>query len=324
MEDVRKWDELIPDALGLIFKHLPLRDILTVVPAVCKSWRRTVAGPYCWQEINLDEWAWNCNPEKPELIDRMLRLLVGRSCGSLRKLTVSGLTNDQTVSFVANHARSLQALRIQRSDITDSTMVNAAGKMSALTFLDLSYCINVGAEALRAIGEHCKWLTTLRRVMHPLKVMDKLSQDDEAVAIASTMRKLKHLEIAYLLVGTSGVADILEKCKDLELLDVRGCWNVNLDEKFVKRFTKLKLVGPDICNSCDVNGRDDNSDYSAGSSGGYLAWDFVAGEMDGEDEELGEMMDDFWEDDDPMEDVEMWFYDAVNAVDAAYDWPHSP
>lgn len=198
-------------------------------------------------------------------------------------------------------------------------MGKAVGMLSGLTFLDLSYCINIGAAALEAIGKHCKSLTTLRRVMHPLEVIGKLSQDDEALAIAYTMSKLKHLEIAYLLVDTFSIIEILKNCKDLELLDVRGCWNVNLDDKLVKRFTKLRVVGPVVFDCYDMNGWDSCSHYSGSS--GYLAWDFVAGDMD---DDYAEMLDDFWEEEHVMEDVEMWFYDDVNAIDAGYDWPLSP
>lgn len=97
--DLREWDELIPDALGLIFKNLPLFEVLTVVPRVCKSWGRAVTGPYCWREIDIEEWSRN---REREIIDRMLRLLISRSCGSLTKLTVSGLASDHTIMFIAN------------------------------------------------------------------------------------------------------------------------------------------------------------------------------------------------------------------------------
>ncbi|KAH6822587.1 F-BOX WITH WD-40 2 [Perilla frutescens var. hirtella] len=316
-EDLRKWDELIPDALGLIFKNLSLFEVLTVVPRVCKSWGKAVMGPYCWQEIDLEEWSRN---SKPELVDRMLRLLITRSCGSLRKLTVSGLSSDNSVLFIANHAQSLRTLRLPRSEINDVIVGKAAGMLSALTFLDLSYCISIGAEALEAIGKNCKSLASLRRIMHPLEVIDKLSQNDEALAIAATMPKLKNLEIAYLLVDTASVIEILKNCKQLELLDVRGCWNVNLEEKFVKSFTQLKVVGPLVVDCYDMNGWDNCSDYSGSS--GYLAWDFVAGDVD--DDDYPDILDNFWEDENPIEDVEMWFYDDVNAVDAGYDWPQSP
>ncbi|KAK4490382.1 hypothetical protein RD792_001058 [Penstemon davidsonii] len=314
-----KWDELLPDALGLIFKNLSLKEVLTVVPRVCKSWERAVNGPYCWQEIDIEEWS---RDSKPQSVEQMLQMLITRSCGSLRKLAVSGLTTDQTILFIANHAQSLQTLRLPRSEIKDAIIEKVAGKLSTLTYLDLSYCINIGAQALEAIGKHCKLITTLRRVMHPLEVIDKLSQNDEALAIATTMPKLKHLEIAYLLVDTSSVIKILENCKQLELLDVRGCWNVNLDERFMKKIPKLKLVGPLIVD-CYYKGYCDNCSDNSGSSG-YLAWDFVAGDfMD------DEILDDYWEDEHPVDDdddddVEMWFYDDVDAVDAGYDWPQSP
>ncbi|KAL2521525.1 F-box protein FBW2 [Forsythia ovata] len=315
--DFRRWDELIPDALGLIFKNLSLCEVLTVVPRVCKSWGKAVRGPYCWQEIDVEEWSRNC---KPEIVDRMVRLLVTRSGGSLRKLCVSGLSSDQSILFIANHAKSLRTLRLPRSYFNDSIMEKAAGMLSTITFLDLSYCINIGADALEAIGKHCRFLTSLRRIMHPLEVINKLSQDDEALAIATTMPRLKHLEIAYLLVGTESVIEILKNCKQLELLDVRGCWNVNLDEKFVKKFKELKVVGPLVLDCYDMNGWENCSDYSGSS--GYLAWDFVAGDID---DDYAEMLDDLWEDEHPLEeDIEMWFYDDFNAVDAGYDWPQSP
>ena len=43
-KEYRCWEELLPDALGLIFRNLPLQEVLTVVPRVCKSWGRVVAG----------------------------------------------------------------------------------------------------------------------------------------------------------------------------------------------------------------------------------------------------------------------------------------
>lgn len=98
--DLRRWDELIPDALGLIFRNLSLHEVLTVVPGVCKSWGKAVAGPYCWQEINIEEWSRRCHPDH---IDRMLQMLVMRSGGSPRELIVSslGLRDKGIFSFIA-------------------------------------------------------------------------------------------------------------------------------------------------------------------------------------------------------------------------------
>ncbi|KAJ6681814.1 F-BOX/TPR REPEAT PROTEIN POF3 [Salix koriyanagi] len=104
----------------------------------------------------------------PDHLDRMLQMLIWEACGSLRKLCVSGLHNGTTFSFFADHAASLQTLRIPRSDISDSIVEQIAGKLSTITFLDVSYCTKISGCALEAIGKHCKLLAGLCRNMHPL------------------------------------------------------------------------------------------------------------------------------------------------------------
>ncbi|KAB2597453.1 F-box protein FBW2-like [Pyrus ussuriensis x Pyrus communis] len=307
--EFRRWDELIPDALGLIFRNLTLQETLTVIPRVCKSWGRAVSGPYCWQEIDIAEWS---KFRPPETVTRMLQMLVIRSSGSLRKLCVAGLPNDQTFSFIADHAKSLRTLQLPRSEISDSIVEQVAARLSSVTFLDVSYCKTIGGPALEAFGKHCRHLRKLQRCMYGWEVLDKVSQDDEALAIAATMPKLKHLEILCLHVSTEAVRQILLNCPELQLLDVRGCYSVKLDEKFVKKFSGLKLVGPGSYNV----GWDDCSDYSVSS--GYLAWDVMDDDFD------EEMLDEAWEDDLSMEDVEMRFYDGFYLDNGGFDWPLSP
>lgn len=96
--DIRRWDELIPDTLGVIFTKLPLRERLTVIPRVCKSWASAVNGPYCWQEIDIYDW---CTRSEPRHIERMIEMLVTRSSGSIRKLCASGLQTERIFTFIA-------------------------------------------------------------------------------------------------------------------------------------------------------------------------------------------------------------------------------
>lgn len=98
VEESKGWEEMIPDALELIFKSLSLQEILTVIPGVCKSWKKAVTGPYCWQEINIDEWS----QRNPQYIDQMIHMLITRTSGFLRKLCVSNLPNDHIFSFIAD------------------------------------------------------------------------------------------------------------------------------------------------------------------------------------------------------------------------------
>ncbi|KAL3504770.1 hypothetical protein ACH5RR_034611 [Cinchona calisaya] len=297
--DSRYWQDLLPDALGLIFKNLSLQDRLTVIPRVCKSWGNAVMGPYCWQEIDIEDWS---NRSEPENVDRMLQMLITRSSGSLQKLCVSGLQNENSFYFIAEHAHSLQTLRLPRSEISDSVIEMIAGKLSTLTFLDLSDCSKIGPHALEAIGKNCKFLARLCRNMHPLDVGGKISQNDEAHAIATTMPRLKHLEIAYHLVDTVGVLEIVTSCHELEFLDLRGCWDVKFDEKYLKdKFPKLNILGPYVVDQYDRNPWEVCSDYSDS------LYDY-------------ESSDGMWDDEDRLE---LQFYEGFDE-DSVYGWPPSP
>ncbi|KAL0909276.1 hypothetical protein M5K25_020128 [Dendrobium thyrsiflorum] len=324
--EFRAWEELIPDALGLIFRNLPLQEILSVVPRVCKSWSRAVSGPYCWQEIDLEEWSRRVEPQQ---IERMLHLLVRRSSGYCRRLAVSGVPNDSILSFIADYAGSLQSLELPRSEMSDAIVELVAGRLSNITFLDISSCKNIGARAIKSFGLHCKSLVSLRRTMHPLEVAGKVCQDDEALAIALNMPKLRHLELAYLLLTTEGVLQILSHCQELEFLDIRGCWDVKLDEKLMKeKYPELKILGPDIVDSYERSFWNECSDYSDTSE---YSWDFMDDDDDDDDDGVYEDMSDeetVWDDDIDEQNVErlqVRFYGGgFNEAFAGFEWPLSP
>ncbi|CAL9047062.1 unnamed protein product [Musa banksii] len=316
--EFRAWEELIPDALGLIFRNLPLQEILTVVPRVCKSWYRAVSGPYCWQEIDIEEWSQRC---KPEQLDQMLQMLITRSGGSFRRLSVSGLLTESMFTFISENAGSLQRLELPRSEISDSIVERVAPRFSNITFLDVSYCRKISAHALETFGKNCKFLVGLRRRMHPQEVADKVCQDEEAYAIANTMPKLHRLELAYLLLTTRGVLEILSRCRDLEYLDLRGCWDVKLDEKYIKEWHPgLKVLGPHVVDCYERSFWEDCSDYSDSS---VYSWDFMD---DGVDIYDGGSDDDgIWDDDQGLEGLEVRFYGGgFNDAFAAFEWPPSP
>ncbi|KAJ3695832.1 hypothetical protein LUZ60_001209 [Juncus effusus] len=320
-DELRPWSDLIPDALGLIFRHLSLQDRLTVVPLVCKSWGRVVSGPYSWQEIDIEEWSKQCTPAQ---LDRMLELLFSFASGTFTRLCVSNLPSDSLFSSIVNHGGALKTLELPRSEITDATVEQLAPRLSALTFLDLSYCTKIGPRAIEAFGRSCKALSGLRRRMYPLAVADKQSQDEEARAIAKSMPRLRRLETAYLLLSTSGVVEVLSACKELEYLDVRGCWEVKLDEKLTKeKYPSIKILGPHVfddyyerslCEECS-----DYSDSEWELMDEDEADDYIYEDED-EDEEI-------WDDGigGGLEDLQVRFYGGgPNDAFAGFVWPPSP
>ncbi|KAL9229737.1 hypothetical protein vseg_005172 [Gypsophila vaccaria] len=287
--DYRPWDELMPDTLGLIFKSLPLDEILNVVPSVCKSWAKVVRGPYCWQEIDISHWS---RYRRPESLDRMLILLIGRSLGSLRQFCVYGLGTELGLSVIGDNAKNLWNLRLPGSEIKNSMVEQVAGKLSNLTFLDLSYCTKIGAPAVASFGTHCKLLKHFQRNMHPWDVTLRKCQDDEAFAIATTMPQLIHLELAYLMVTTTGVLTIISQCHELELLDMKGCWNVKLDEKILKSRPSLRVVGPLVVDSSGKTKVSDGQYNFYHDPSRLQDWSYYDMDLDDVEDEAGIVVDD--------------------------------
>ena len=205
---------------------------------------------------------------------------------------------------------------------------DVAAKLCNVTFLDLSNCVQIGARGLAAIGHHCKSLFKLKRVMDPLEVAEKSCQDDEAHAIAATMPRLVHIEIAYLLVTNAGILDILSQCRELKFLDMSGCWDVKLKANFFKeKYAGVKVLGPLIFDGYDMNWWDYYSNYS--NSTGYLSWDDEEDEFYvGFSDDDGIYIDDgSWEGERGLEGLEVRFFGgAFNGGSyTGFDcWPSSP
>ncbi|KAL5545933.1 hypothetical protein UlMin_005620 [Ulmus minor] len=201
----RPWDKLVPEILELVFRHCSLQEKLSVIPSVCKSWVRVVGSPYFWQHIDIMKWSTDDNVDKEARI-RMLSMLLTRNNSS------SGLL--KTLSICCN-------LKMPMSFIKDSIVIENASKLSNLRYLDVSYCHKIGAPALEAIGKQCKYLTGLRKAMMFRKDHGYYF-DDEALAIAATMPKLKHLEIPRSwFTSMDPVFTIISCCTQLEFLDLK-------------------------------------------------------------------------------------------------------
>ena len=194
----------------------------------------------------------------------------------------------------------------------DSIVEQTAGRLSAITFLDLSYCGNIGARALETIGKHCKLLASLCRNMNLLDAAEKFPQDDEANAIAATMPKLKHLEMACHLITTGGVLN------QFEFLNLYGCGNVKLDNQLLKeKFPKLKVLGPVLIIYYKKDEWGDCSYYSDSSE--YLGWEFEMGDYD--DYDIDHEMR---HNEGRLEELELGFYEGIGEDARIFGWPPSP
>lgn len=105
-----------------------------------------------------------------------------------------------------------------------------------------------------------------------------MEYDDEALAIAETMPGLHHLQLLGNNLTDDGLKAILDGCPNLESLDLRHCFNVNLGGSLGERCSEqIKYLRQpyDSTDDCEFdmtfyNGYDDDysldDDYPSGFS----------------------------------------------------------
>ncbi|MCO5547668.1 hypothetical protein L7F22_001119 [Adiantum nelumboides] len=263
--DAPCWAEMLPDALAKIFCRLSLRELLCIIPSVCRYWQCVSQDAPCYQNIDLSVWSYY---KQPKVIDRMLLLLLNRSQGSLRRVCVPNLKDDSMLQLVVSSGSQLEVLRIANSFVSEECLCEVAPRLSNLTYLDISGRFPSGA-SIESFGKHCKFIKRLNLNMG-LNLRESKSCDAAALAIAQHMPQLQHLEMAYGLLSVTGLKALLENCRDLQHLDLRGCWHLDMEESLMLEARKrikvflCPVVEDDIYDVSDYDidyEDDDDLDY---------------------------------------------------------------
>lgn len=223
-----KWAELTPEVLASIFALIPTDELARTMSFVCRSWRDVLAEPYCWSVVSLEDWCRRV--DRADVIDFVVRQLVRRSRGTIRRLSVyhlgdsgfahaallyrfclfsSGLYStiyasmcaiDQSPYNFCSCSRSLSVLEMAVSFVTDKMVKKHESLLSNLTLLDISHCANITAQGIEVLGKNCKALVDLRRNMPPPEIThddalpSSLVDEGEAMAVANSMVGLRHLK----------------------------------------------------------------------------------------------------------------------------------
>ncbi|WCJ43644.1 hypothetical protein M5689_024372 [Euphorbia peplus] len=260
-----RWEELNPEILALILVRIPPEERLGHVSLVCKNWLACVSGPYCWSEINIQDWCRKKN-RSVEDVDSVARKLMKRSRAAFHLLSAYKLGNPGFV-YAANCGKYLKVLKIPMGEVTDKMVEKHAQSLLNLSVLDISYCLKITSKGIEEFGKKCKRLIHLTRNMPPPEAVNSIEEidfkpdDSEAMVIASSMPGLKKLELCFGSFGDLGLDAILTKCKALSHLNIEGCWKLKLEEDVLSKCLKLEtFMHPWIETESDQEDDDDDDD----------------------------------------------------------------
>ncbi|XP_065866625.1 F-box protein FBW2-like [Euphorbia lathyris] len=219
-----RWEDLNPDILAFILVRISIEERVGLVSLVCKNWLACVSGPYCWSEINIQDW---CQKQDRSIedVDRVAIKLMKCNRGSFGLLSATKLGN-RGFLYAANWGTNLKVLKIPMSEVTDKMVERHTNSLVNLSVLDISFCLNITSKGIAEFGNNCKALIDLRRNWR--YAIFKKVDNSEAMAIANTMSGLKKLEMCCGSFTKLGLQAILTNCTGLSQLNIEGCWNVIL------------------------------------------------------------------------------------------------
>ncbi|TVU15699.1 hypothetical protein EJB05_39236, partial [Eragrostis curvula] len=168
--------------------------------------------------------------------------------------TKSRLTNT-TISHRIDEngvqAPCLKSLRlISCKGVTGEGLVEAAKELPLLEELEVALCHNIGNSSVyEVVGQVCPQLKHFR-LRKPRSYMREVYDDIQWIA---NMRGLRSLQLFDNPLTSAGLEIILDNCLKMESLDIRHCFNVEMNETLLAKCSRLRTLRlpEDPTDDCD-------------------------------------------------------------------------
>ena len=119
--------------------------------------------------------------------------------------------------------------------MTDEGLTEAVKELPLLEELELYLCDNVFVSGVyKVIGDACTQLKHFRLSKHGLV-------DNDVPGIAS-MHRLRSLQLFSNRLTSMGLETILDNCPQLESLDIRRCFTLNMAGTLLAKCAKIKKI----------------------------------------------------------------------------------
>ncbi|KAI3832403.1 hypothetical protein MKW92_043643 [Papaver armeniacum] len=270
--EVRNWLELPPDVMAHIFLKLGAIDILFRAQSVCSMWRKVFKEPLLFRSIDMRN-RWDLFDDNYYDMEKMAKEAVDRSCGQLVEFSMEHFGTDEIVDYIVDKTGSLRCLwLVSCYQVSDDALINVAKKAVMLEELEVCHC-SFSEDMLKTVGKACPRLN-YRGFRRP-----RLESDVEALAIAENMPQLRHLHLFGNKWTNVGLRGILDGCLHLELLDLRQCFNLNLEGDMLKicreRLIKLRLPN-DSTDDYEFDATIEDGSYGEDYPSGFSDIDFLS------------------------------------------------
>ncbi|KAL3833683.1 hypothetical protein ACJIZ3_008419 [Penstemon smallii] len=226
------WTELPRDVTANILQRLGPIEILESAQKVCTTWKDVCTDPAMWRVIDMK----NLGDHNIYDLEIMCRDAVDRSQGQLIEINIESIGTDYLIRYISERSGRLRSLQLGYcDDITREGLIEAVKNLPLLEELHLSsYYMGSAVALIETVGRSCLHLKSFKLnhlwVLCPPRWVrfPPPACDLEALAIAENMPGLRHLQLIGNTLTDGGLQAILDGCPNLESLDLRQCFYVDV------------------------------------------------------------------------------------------------
>ncbi|KAF8775014.1 hypothetical protein HU200_005063 [Digitaria exilis] len=205
---VMDWSELPLDALASVFGKLGAIEILMSAGLVCRSWLVAAMVPELWRSVVMAHKV--VENMDYDALTAMAKVAVDRSGGQLEVFVGKLFVTDELLKYIGDRSPAMKAVGlISCEDVSNEGFTEVVAKCPLLEDLMLLQCDNqLGSEALGV----------------------------------ATMHGLRSLALIGTNITNDELAFVLDSCPHLEVLDLRGCFKIVVDDALRARCAAIKSL----------------------------------------------------------------------------------
>lgn len=242
--EARDWAEMPSDALAAVFAKLDATELLTGAGLVCRAWCRLAAtDPTLWRCVDMSHQGDFLEAEEAEA---MARAAVDRSAGTMEAFWSDTFVTDDLLRYISHRASSLKSLQLSLChNVSNEGFAEAISGFPQLEELEVTFCSLYG-NVCETVGKACPQLKCFRLnerlsiLQSEFAAYEGMDDDTEALGIASTMPGLQDLQLIGNNLTNDGLVAILVHCPHLESLDIRQCYNIQMDDALRSKCARIR------------------------------------------------------------------------------------
>ncbi|KAG0516835.1 hypothetical protein BDA96_09G036700 [Sorghum bicolor] len=243
-DEARDWAEMPSDALAAVFAKLDVAEILLGAGLVCRAWRRLAASdPTLWRRVDM---TYQGDQLQTEEVEAMARAAVDRAAGTMEAFGAETFVNDELLRYISQRVPSLKSLHLCLCHhVTNQGFAEAINGFPQLEELDVTFC-SLNGSMCETAGRACPQLKCFRLnerwciLQSEFAPYEGMDDDTEALGIASTMPGLQELQLIGNQLTNDGLMAILDRCPRLESLDIRQCYNIQMDDALKLKCARIR------------------------------------------------------------------------------------